>query len=785
MAFSGPLLATRQYGKGNFIYHGAIQPLLGYGGNDPSMYAYLIYRHAIEWAFDAANLPIIKLSPWQYAYDAAFIVTHDLDNDQAKILSINDSALFEKTHGAKGDYFFNTGTIRSVMTGSNQSNAIAGLQSAVINNEASIGSCNGGLQNPVVSLPTTSLDYWNWGPDEALDSLTTGTYANGKDYAQASILMSFQDIEGWLTGLDNGRAGCGSGGTCPRTWISPNFNSTREASLGILQELGSTVTAGEQKIGPFPFWTLSTQTTGTHYPYITLPLSDWYVGAAMTSMGGSIDGHTPETMAAAVDFYHNLGALTNIYGHINSTGSNMMGAYVQYAVAKPNMWAANAVGIYDWWIERSKVATSPSFTMIGDIAVSNVTIAGSTDTNSSVEIDIPNWSNLDQGAIVVKRNGAPAIKDTNYRVTGYGVKVKVGTTITSVEVDYTPEALNTISVSPTAVAGGNNSIGTVTLTLAAPINGKVISLSSNNASATVPATVTIPGLSTSATFTITTSAVVSSTTATISATYNGVTKIAALTVAAAPTVTAFIATSPSSTRDIPITSFTSSGGVGGVTGYRVTASAVPPLASGGGWTGTPPISYTVSSDGTYTLYPWVKDAVDTVSVVYGSPVTVVVDTVAPNAPSVSGTTPTNNTTPTWNWSSGGGGGNGTYRYKLDDSNLGSGSTTTTGTSYTPASALTSNATHTFYVQERDAAGNWSNSGSFAIVIDTAAPDTSIISQPTNPSNQTSASFTFTATEAGSTFACQIDGGAYSSCTSTKTYSGLCQRSDPHLQRACH
>ncbi len=32
---SGPLLATRQYGKGNFIYHGDAQPLIGHGGYDP------------------------------------------------------------------------------------------------------------------------------------------------------------------------------------------------------------------------------------------------------------------------------------------------------------------------------------------------------------------------------------------------------------------------------------------------------------------------------------------------------------------------------------------------------------------------------------------------------------------------------------------------------------------------------------------------------------------------------------------------------------------------------
>jgi len=95
------------------------------------------------------------------------------------------------------------------------------------------------------------------------------------------------------------------------------------------------------------------------------------------------------------------------------------------------------------------------------------------------------------------------------------------------------------------------------------------------------------------------------------------------------------------------------------------------------------------------------------------------DTTAPTAPSVSGTTPTNSTTPTWSWSPGGGG-NGTYRYKLDNSDLTSGATQTTSTSYTPGSGI-SVGSHTLYVQERDATGNWSSSGSRAIVIDTTAP----------------------------------------------------------------
>src|SRR3990170_6791398 len=42
--------------------------------------------------------------------------------------------------------------------------------------------------------------------------------------------------------------------------------------------------------------------------------------------------------------------------------------------------------------------------------------------------------------------------------------------------------------------------------------------------------------------------------------------------------------------------------------------------------------------------------------------------------------------------------------------------------------------------------------------DTTPPDTSISSQSSTPTNSTSASFSFTATEAGSTFECQMDNG---------------------------
>jgi hypothetical protein len=123
-----------------------------------------------------------------------------------------------------------------------------------------------------------------------------------------------------------------------------------------------------------------------------------------------------------------------------------------------------------------------------------------------------------------------------------------------------------------------------------------------------------------------------------------------------------------------------------------------------------------------------------------------VDTTLPNPPNVSGTTPTNNTTPTWTWTAGGGGGNGTYRYKLDSSDLTTGATTTTGTSYTAPTQT--EGTHTLYVQERNTVGSWSASGSFAIVIDTTAPTVSISAPSLTLANSASASVTYTVTYSG-------------------------------------
>lgn len=56
--------------------------------------------------------------------------------------------------------------------------------------------------------------------------------------------------------------------------------------------------------------------------------------------------------------------------------------------------------------------------------------------------------------------------------------------------------------------------------------------------------------------------------------------------------------------------------------------------------------------------------------------------------------------------------------------------------------------------------------------DVTPPETSVDSGPASTVTETAASFEFSSSESGSTFECRLDGAAFSSCTSPKSYSGL-------------
>ncbi len=99
--------------------------------------------------------------------------------------------------------------------------------------------------------------------------------------------------------------------------------------------------------------------------------------------------------------------------------------------------------------------------------------------------------------------------------------------------EYTGISISSLTVSPHSATGGLSVQGTVTLTKAAPTNGSVVTLSSNNAAAVVPASITVPAGKSAVSFTIPTKPVTTDTTVTLSASYQSVTKTATLTVVAA------------------------------------------------------------------------------------------------------------------------------------------------------------------------------------------------------------------------------------------------------------
>jgi hypothetical protein len=84
----------------------------------------------------------------------------------------------------------------------------------------------------------------------------------------------------------------------------------------------------------------------------------------------------------------------------------------------------------------------------------------------------------------------------------------------------------------------------------------------------------------------------------------------------------------------------------------------------------------------------------------------------------------------------------------------------------------SQGSHTFSVKAQDTTGAQSSAASFTWTIDTTPPPTpSITSTPTNPTTQNSASFSFSDTQTGVSFFCQLDGSSFTACSSPVSYPG--------------
>jgi predicted outer membrane repeat protein len=207
----------------------------------------------------------------------------------------------------------------------------------------------------------------------------------------------------------------------------------------------------------------------------------------------------------------------------------------------------------------------------------------------------------------------------------------------------------------------------------------------------------------------------------------------------APTVNQFTTVSISNSLNIPVTAFAATDDVA-VTGYLITTNSTQPAAAAPGWTASAPGAFTVVSDGSYTLYPWAKDAAGHVSGLFASPPAVVVDTTPPDTLIDSyPANPTNKTSASFIFSSSDS--SAIFECSLD---AGAYVACTSPKDYTglPAGA------HTFSVRATDPAGNVDPTpATYTWTIGLTAPSIiSILRANPSPTHATSVQFSVTFSE---------------------------------------
>ena len=149
-----------------------------------------------------------------------------------------------------------------------------------------------------------------------------------------------------------------------------------------------------------------------------------------------------------------------------------------------------------------------------------------------------------------------------------------------------------------------------------------------------------------------------------------------------------------------------------------------------------------------------------------APNTFTVDTEAPPSPTIDSSPPDPSSSTSASFSFSDSEAGVSFRCQLDGGGF---STCSSPQSYTGLAE----GGHSFQVKARDALGNESASATYSWTVDTLAPPTPTIdSNPPDPSASTGASFSFSDSEAGVTFRCQLDGGGFSTCSSPQSYSGL-------------
>jgi len=160
-----------------------------------------------------------------------------------------------------------------------------------------------------------------------------------------------------------------------------------------------------------------------------------------------------------------------------------------------------------------------------------------------------------------------------------------------------------------------------------------------------------------------------------------------------------------------------------------------------------------------------------------------IDTVAPAAPAI--TSPADNSANGTGNVTVSGSAENSSTVELFDGGTSKGTTIASGSgSWSVSLTGVGDGSHLYTAKATDAAGNTSAvSNARTVIVDTAAPETTIDSGPTGPTASAAATFAFSSSETGSTFECKLDGGSFSTCTSPRTYTGLSETAHTFSVRA--
>ncbi len=215
------------------------------------------------------------------------------------------------------------------------------------------------------------------------------------------------------------------------------------------------------------------------------------------------------------------GANPALAGLVNSTGSIAVAPAYGSVTATPS----TVVGGFS---SEIRISLTP-----GAVAPSNGFSFSVSSSNSSV-LQVPSNVFMAGGTSSVRftatTRAVTSTQNINIRIRNNQLgRRNLTVTVTPAAPTPTPLTLSSLTLSASTVVGGNAVQGRVTLNAAAPA-ATVVNLASSNATASVPASVTVAAGATSASFTVNTTSVTATTSAVISGTFDGVTRSATLTI---------------------------------------------------------------------------------------------------------------------------------------------------------------------------------------------------------------------------------------------------------------